>query len=252
MATKRLPMVLCLDVSPSMDYRAGLDSDSAITLLNSAVNDLIDVLVEDTETKAAAEIAIVTFSSHLEMDTPFVPIGKVGHQVLKTVEKGGTNIGLAVKRSIEKIEERRDELNNTDTEYFAPFLVIVTDGNPDGNYKNAVYEESIELVRKHCDSHVGAEEIIVPFVIGVGDKIEPETLYKYSEGFVKGYIPIKGDDKERKERFQRAFRFIGNSTRKSVHLNASDEQIVKGIKTDLTELVSDLGGTELMSDLIKR
>lgn len=240
-ASKRLPIVFCLDVSPSMGWKEGNNS-SSIELLNAAVANFVQELKKDAKARAAAEIAFVTFSTNIEMDSEFESISSMKTPTFKPVRRGGTQMAAAVLRSIEKIEEGRRQLENSEIGYYAPFMVLVTDGNPDKNDDPAKYNRALALVKSHCDSHIGASEIIVPFIIGVGDNIDAETLNNYSAGFTKGYFPIKGNAHYAQIEFNKVFKMIGNSTKKSIHLNRSGREIVQTIQTDMNELLEDLAG----------
>lgn len=239
--SKRLPIVFCLDVSPSMGWRVG-DNSTSIELLNAAVNNFLSELQQDMKARAAAEVAFVTFSTYLEADTEFVPVGLLHSQYFETVARGGTSIASAVLRSIEKIEERRRQLENSEIGYYAPFLVLVTDGDPDQIDDGVMYQKALAAVRSHCDSHIGASEIIVPFIIGVGDHIASDTLTAYSEGFTKGYFPIRGNADNVRIQFNKVFQMIGNSTRKSIHLNGTAKEIIATIQNDANDLLADLAG----------
>lgn len=240
-SAKRLPIVFCLDVSPSMGWKVGSNSPS-IDLLNEAVHNFVAELKSDPKSKASAEIAFVTFSTNIEMDTEFESVSTLRVPKLKPVEEGGTQTAQAVLRSINKIEARRRELENSEIPYFAPFLVLVTDGDPDDTDDGNRQQQALAAVKSHCDSHVGASEIIVPFVIGVGDRMVSESLTKYSAGFVKGYFPITGSAGKAKMQFSKVFQLIGNSTRMSIHLNGKvgGSEIIKTIRTDMDELLLQL------------
>ena len=231
---KRLPIVFCLDVSPSMGWKEGNNS-SSMELLNAAVSNFIKELKQDTKTRSAAEVAFVTFSSNIEMDTEFESINTLKTPLFAPVNSGGTQMAQAVLRSIEKIEQRRNQLENSEIGYYAPFMVLVTDGNPNKNDNAAKCNQALAQVKSHCDSHIGASEIIVPFIIGVGDYIDSETLNNYSKGFTKGYFPIKGNAAKAQVQFNKVFQLIGNSTRRSI-------QIINTIQNDMNDLLADLAG----------
>lgn len=238
--TKRLPIVFCLDVSPSMGWKEGNNS-SSMELLNAAVTNFVSEIKKDLKAKTSAEVAFVTFSTNIEMDTAFTPVNQLTVPSFKPVEEGGTNMAQAVLRSIEKIEGERNRLKNAEIGYFAPFLVLVTDGNPNKNDDPNVYNMALAAVKKHCDSHIGAQEIIVPFIIGVGDYINAETLNAYARGFTKGYFPIRGKAAKTRN-FSKVFQLIGNSTKKSIHLNGNASEILSTVQNDMNDLLSDLAG----------
>ncbi len=239
--SKRLPIVFCLDVSPSMGWRESSNS-SSIELLNAAVSNFISELKNDVKARAAAEIAFVTFSTNIEMDSGFESVSSLKVPKLSPVERGGTYISKAVLRSIEKIEQRRSQLENSEIGYYAPFLVLVTDGDPDGIEDAEMHSKALTAVKSHCDSHIGASEVIVPFIIGVGDNVASATLTRYAEGFTKGYFPIKGKANNAKIEFNKVFQMIGNSTKKSIHLNGTAKQIIATIQNDANDLLADLAG----------
>jgi len=109
--SKRLPIVFCLDVSPSMGWQVGLNSPS-IDLLNAAVSNFVAELKDDPKARTCAEVAFVTFSTTIEMDTEFESIGTLQTPTFRTVNEGGTQMAAAVLRSIEKIENRRKQLED--------------------------------------------------------------------------------------------------------------------------------------------
>lgn len=250
-SARRLPIVFCLDVSPSMDWEMP-GNNTPMELLNEAVKEFISKLKEDPKARTCAEVAFVTFSTKIELDTEFTSVKSLEIPRLKAVEEGGTNISEAVLRSIEKIEERRRSLEDKGIHYYAPFLVLVTDGNPDGDPNEETKEEamlrekSLEAVKSHCTSSVGASEIIIPFIIGVGDFTVSKTLTSYSAGFVDGYFPIKGSTGAvTRLKFQEVFQMIGNSTKKVIDLNKksrSNSESIAPIKADMNELMKKLNG----------
>lgn len=237
--SKRLPIVFCLDVSPSMRWKSGNHS-SSIELLNLALDNFITELKNDPKASTAAEIAFVTFSTDIEMDTDFRSISTLRKPDIQTVRTGGTYMAKAVLRSIQKIEDRRKELENSEIGYYAPFLVLVTDGNPDKNDDIERHNKALKQVRKHCDSHVGASEIIIPFIIGVGDHVDTETLNDYAKGFTNGFFPICGDAERIELNFKRVFQMIGNSTKKSIHLNGKAKEIIETFQEDMNDLLASL------------
>lgn len=231
----RLSILFCLDVSPSMSW-PDKHGECSIDLLNTAVRNFVEDLKTDTLVCTSAEVAFVTFSSDVEMDTEFRQIGRLQPPVFRTVEDGGTQLANAVLRAIEKIEMRRDQLDKSSIDYYAPFLVLVTDGNPDRNDDPDLYEKAVEAVKRHCDSHIGAREIIIPFIIGVGERVNKEMLIEFSAGFREGCFHIGNSSDYTSNQFNQIFKMIGNSTKKSVHLNRSGAALVNEIRDDILEM----------------
>ena len=67
----RLPVVLCLDVSPSMSLHNRIED------LNRAIETFYTELHNEPKALASVEVAVVTFSSGLEQNTGFEPLESV-------------------------------------------------------------------------------------------------------------------------------------------------------------------------------
>lgn len=214
---KRLPIVFCLDVSPSMGWKIDGNS-SSMELLNEALNNFIRDLKRDPKLKSSVEIAFVTFSTGIENETDFKTINTIKPENFVTVKSGKSRISKAVLYSIQKLETRRNQLEQKGIGYYAPFLVLITDGNPDQNDNRASYQKALDAIQRHCHSHVGASEIIVPYIIGVGD-FDESTLNNYASAFKKGFFQIRGNGTDAKADFYKAFMKISSSTKHSQHLN---------------------------------
>ena len=229
-ASKRLPIVFCLDVSPSMNGRVSGSRFSRIELLNTAMLNFLKELKNDTKVRTSAEISFVTFSTNIEMDSDFESVNSIKIPTFQTVAEGGTNMAQAIIRSIAKIESRREELDDAEIGYYVPFFVLLTDGNPDKNDNTSLLEKAIVKVQQYCDSHVGASEIIIPFIIGVGDEVEVSTLNRLSERFTGKAILIDSSVGNQDKIFEDVFKFIGNSVIGSIHLNDTPKEIFTSVR----------------------
>lgn len=237
---KRLPIVFCLDVSPSMNWDIDNRDISPMELLNQSVNTFISEINTDGRTRSAAEVAYVSFSTNIEVDSPFMPARNLDDIHLKTVAKGGTNMAQAVLRSYEKLDQRVKEYAQNGIRHNAPFFVLVTDGNPDDNDNNILQDRAIATVNRHCNSHQGAEGIVIPFIVGVGRRVDKKTLLRYSEGFTNGFFHIRGNSQQVQTCFSDVFRVISNSTKASVHLNLSANEVIESIRATMNNGVADL------------
>ena len=237
---KRLPIVFCLDVSPSMNWDIDNRDISPMELLNQSVNTFISEINTDGRTRSAAEVAYVSFSTNIEVDSPFMPARNLDDIHLKTVAKGGTNMAQAVLRSYEKLDQRIREYAQNGIRHNAPFFVLVTDGNPDDNDDNLLQDRAIATVNEHCNSHQGADGIVIPFIVGVGRRVDKKTLLRYSEGFTNGFFHIRGNSQQVQTCFSDVFRVISNSTKASVHLNLSANEVIESIRATMNNGVSDL------------
>lgn len=241
-SARRLPIVFCLDVSPSMGWRIGNNSAS-IELLNDAVNQFVDELREDVRACSGAEIAFLTFTDKVEMETDFESINSIKRQAFKTVDESGTSLAKAVLRCFEKIEKHRQKLADAEIPCFAPFFVLVTDGDPDEmDYEEQMLEaKALKEIRSHCMEGIPSSEFIVPFIIGVGDHVNPDTLNRYAAGIGPGYFPIKGKNTDASVRFGKVFKMIRNSASQSFR-PAAQSEMLEMIQNNMDELYRDLLG----------
>lgn len=185
--SKRLPIVFCLDISPSMSWDDG--GFVAIDLLNESVKEFIHDLCKNQKAKAAAEVAFVAFSTKVEISTDFTPVRRFADvpPVFKTVDVGGTQMANAVFHSIRKLEEQIAKYKKNGLKYFEPFLVVITDGRDNDNEQ--LQANAIVAVNEKV-----SKDEMIPFIIGVGDEVDADILNQYAKGFDGGYFPVKGKD----------------------------------------------------------
>lgn len=238
-SSKRLPIVFCLDISPSMRWKEE-GEDSAIDLLNEAVRRFIAELNSHPKARGAAEVSFITFSTNIVSRIGFTQIKNLNIPVFTTVERGGTNMAEAVVEAINDLDIKRNQLKNSDISYYASFLVIVTDGNPDDNDDKSLQAKALSLVEQHCHRGIKLSEMIIPFVIGVGSRINPDILNKYSSMFANGFFHIKGNGTEKARTFYEVFELIISSA--FVSFNTNPQKAVEVIKTNINQLLEDLSG----------
>lgn len=243
-ASRRLPIVFCLDVSPSMGWKKNRKY-SSIELLNRSMNKFAREIKEDPSCRAAAEIAFVTFSTDIEIDSPFIAARDLKEQKFSPVKEGGTNLSGGIIASIKKIEKRAEELMDSETPFYAPFLVIITDGDPDDSDEESSASIAKQMILDHCSSKKGARDIIIPFIIGIGDLLTDNAINRlndYSKGFSKGFYHIKGDDDENLKGFDVVLRLIRGSVGTSVSLSKyfGDTEYVETIIQNMNEVIDEL------------
>ena len=202
--TKRCPIVLCLDISPSMSIKNRIEN------LNKAVGVLLTELEKDSKSKNCAEIAVATFSTEVNDSASFEMTEYWKRLNLTPVSNGITNMSAAVLKSIKKIENRIAFLEQEGIEHYIPFLILVTDGDPCKTDNKVTQEDAIDLVRSHCVN----SPLIAPFIIGVGQDAEEELLDRYAERFTRKAIIL--DDDSQEVHFNQLFAFIGQSIRNSL------------------------------------
>ena len=164
--TPRVPVCLCLDVSSSMD-------GEPIKELNEGVKLFYDAIKEDEVALYSAEICVVTFGGReaicnvdfasLELQ-PTPPI---------LLARGMTPMGEAVNLALDLLEKRKEEYREKGVDYYQPWLVLMTDGAPNGD------SEQLQKAINRTSTMVNSKKLTV-FPIGIGAKADMGVLTKFS------------------------------------------------------------------------
>jgi len=190
---RRLPICFCLDVSGSM-------SGNPIKELNEGLQSFFSSMRENEETRSAADVCVVTFGGTVDIVIPF---GKLSLQ--KTIPHIAattslTPIGEGILTSLELLSERKAGYKNLGIKYYQPWLVVITDGAPQGEEAMVNMESAIEAV---CD--LESHGRLVVFNIGVGQTVDYNLLKRLS---IKRAEPISIQSAQ----FSRLFEFLGSSS----------------------------------------
>lgn len=164
--TARVPVCLCLDVSGSMD-------GEPIRELNEGIRMFYNAIQEDETALYAAEVCIVTFggsdaqcladfaSLQLQPDPPVLHAS------------GMTPMGEAVNLGLDLLENRKNEYKSKGVDYYQPWLVLMTDGSPNGDLQelSRAIARTVELSNSRKLS---------VFPIGIGRAADMDVLARFS------------------------------------------------------------------------
>lgn len=213
----RIAVCLCLDVSPSMSgqqrYGAAPGLDGVpIDEMNDGLATFIRAVREDSAACRSAEIAIVEFSGAPRLVQDFTPAASVEAPTLELeMERGGTSIGTAVRMCLDLLDSRKNVYKSSGLEYYQPWLVIMTDGEPtDDSHKKVALEVSAAVEGKK----------LAIFPIGIGSKADMSTLGLFSPK--KPPLKLKG------LHFQEFFEWLSKSVSR-----VSQSQVGEAVKLDL-------------------
>lgn len=187
--TARVPVCLCLDVSGSMD-------GEPIRELNDGVRMFYDAIREDETTLYAAEVCIITFGRNgAECITDFASIER--QPDAPVLNAGGmTPMGEAVNLGLDLLEKRKNEYKSKGVDYYQPWLVLMTDGVPNGNpgELSRAISRTVEMANNRKLSI---------FPIGIGEDADMDVLARFS--------PKRGPLKLQGLKFRQFFEWLSQS-----------------------------------------
>lgn len=159
--TTRVPICLVLDTSGSMH-------GSAINELNDGVAYFFQSILDHDIARYAAEIAIVSFGNTVDVCVDFMSVER--QTTPRLTADGPTPMGHAVNLALDLLDLRKSEYKDQGIEYYQPWLVLMTDGDPTDNIDYAA-QRTIDLVNR---------KKLTLFPIGIGPHVNMGTLSKFS------------------------------------------------------------------------
>ncbi|MBE8951672.1 MAG: VWA domain-containing protein [Quinella sp. 1Q7] len=195
--TPRVPICLCLDVSSSMgrivggqthdtgrrEFRDGKwwrivkGGVTALQEMIEGVNLFYDNLLEDDVARYAAEICVVTFGDNAELIMDFANLDRQEEERQQKISalkaKGETAMGEAVNMALDCLEARKQEYKDAGVDYYQPWLVLMTDGEPNGS------ESELNRAIARTNDLASHRKLTI-FPIGIGDEADMQCLKKFS------------------------------------------------------------------------
>lgn len=189
--TPRLAICLCLDVSGSMllvesgnVVRTGktitIDGITGILVnggktrldeLQEGIDSFYDEIGKDEIAQFSAEICVVTFGDTATCLLDFANI--YSQEVPDLRAAGRTSMGEGVNMALDLLERRKQEFKNAGVDYYQPWLVLMTDGEPNG--------DSAELKRAMArTSQMIADKKLTLFPMGIGKDANLSILAQFT------------------------------------------------------------------------
>ena len=159
--TPRIPVCLCLDTSSSM-------GGAPIAELNAGVTSFVDALRDDEIARYAAEIAVVTFGGGPRAALEFAALDRQAFAPVYAA--GDTPMGAGVALAMDLLERRKREYAAAGIDYYQPWLVLMTDGQP---------TDSIDTSAHRVVDAVSGRKLSV-FPIGIGANASMDVLARFS------------------------------------------------------------------------
>lgn len=163
--TARIPVCLCLDVSGSMD-------GERIDELNQGIELFYDAIKNDEVALYSAEISIVTFDDKATQLVDFASL-ELQPTPPKLTASGLTYMGEGVNLALDLLEQRKKEYQDKGVDYYQPWLVLMTDGEPNGDASE--FSRAVSRTISLIDN-----KKLTIFPIGIGSDANLNILAKFS------------------------------------------------------------------------
>jgi len=203
---RRLPICFALDTSGSM-------MGNPIKQLNMGLQNFLASIKANDDTRSSTDIAIITFGSSVDIVMPFGKISKDKSLPEISASTTLTPIGEGILTALELLNMRKQGYKEMGIKYFQPWLVVITDGAPQG--PNAM--ANMELAIKACNELESQDKLVV-FNIGVGSGVDFDILKRLS---VKREEPISVNSAD----FGKLFEFLGSSSSSIVSSGMNDDAL---------------------------
>ena len=171
--------VLVLDVSGSMRGKR-------IEELNKGLQDFYNEISGDETTSQRLEVSIITFGSFAKtIQTPKL----VENFTMPTLTaEGSTVLVSAVNQAIDLVKERKNWYKSTNQTYYRPWIILMTDGEPDDDQNVDKLSERIKQdiqARHYAFLPIGVEGANMNVLSKIQGDIKPMKLQgtKFSSFF---------------------------------------------------------------------
>lgn len=201
---KRLPICFCVDTSGSMEAPT-TNGKTRMQEVNEAFFSFISAMKENEDVAASADIAVVSFGGEAKIETNFQPIKNFSMDEFSAVHRAYTPLGESIQVALKMLEVRKDKYKEKGMKYYQPWLVVITDGEPEG--EGAV--ENMEIAIQQT-TDLEKENKLVVFNVGIGDDVNLEVLKRLS---IKRQEPITVKETDLKSLFE----FLGASSQSVIN-----------------------------------
>lgn len=103
--------------------------------LEQGVEMFFNAIRDDEVARYSAEISIITFGGVAKTALDFFSIER--QEVPSFYANGGTPMGEAVNLALDMLEHRKNEYKTAGVDYYQPWLVLMTDGEPTDDISRA-------------------------------------------------------------------------------------------------------------------
>ena len=152
----RLPICFCLDFSYSMSEAISHEGDIKISneieirdgkryrkvygekitkkvdALKDAFQSFLDSIKNDEQARLSAEISVISFNDKTRFLAENSNVTEIENIEFPKPD-GGTHLYEALLYALDLLEERKEKYKSEGAQYYQPWLVLITDGQPEGD-----------------------------------------------------------------------------------------------------------------------
>lgn len=271
--SSQLPILMLLDVSPSMNLEGRIDDQ------NIAVKMFLEALCRIDKVRKAARVSFCLFTRKIQYQTDFMPLDNLQFPTcdylsditpvqityketrqdktfslnvpqFRALQKDGTDIPFAITDAIGITQNYVKKLTREQTPYYVPFIVMTSDGNPDLNdstvYSQAQHKDymqrttaAAQITNHVCSKDTSIKEMIIPFFIGVGDA-KKDYLSSFCKAFPEGVQMVREKDEQLINgeylSFANIFECLAQAIAKSIVMNSSSENLLNQLTAIIKQL----------------
>lgn len=163
----RTPLAMVLDISGSM-------AGTPIEQLNRGAQMLLHEILANVKAKNSVEVCVIAYDHEINCIREFGTIRSENEIPAMTTRSGATYTGSAVHAALDRLEARKAEYAEKGVEYYQPWLVLISDGEPYGE-DPSVTESAVKRI-----ADMTAAKDLTAYTVGVGERINQETLQRFS------------------------------------------------------------------------
>jgi len=165
--------VLLVDTSGSM-------AGDRIDALNAGLDTFRDDLLGDALASRRIEIAIVTFSSGVQVVQDFVTVDRFDPPELHAA--GQTHMAAGITQALNLVDNRKSVYKENGISYYRPWIFMVTDGQPEGESDDVVLKAAQQIKDRESSKKVAF------FAVGV----EGANMSRLAQLTVRQPVKLKG------------------------------------------------------------
>ncbi len=100
------------------------------------VSQFVEEVQTDEMASCSVEAGVISFGHNVELVQPMMTVDDI--EVLPKIDANGmTPMGAALELAIDTLEQRKQEYKKFDVSYYQPWLVLMTDGEPNDVWRVA-------------------------------------------------------------------------------------------------------------------